>query len=83
MIAFPDATAFELGFAPAAAAILSLGPQNTLLLRQGLSGHKTLIVIGTCYGSDLGLVLLGTMGLGAVVTAYPLVTPPLIGALLG
>ena len=33
MIAVPDARAFELGFVPAAAAILSLGPQNSLLLR--------------------------------------------------
>ena len=72
MTACPDASAFELGFAPAAAAILSLGPQNTLLLRPGLSGRNALIVIGTCYGCDLGLVLFGTMGLGAVVVAFPI-----------
>ena len=72
MIPFTDARAFELGFAPAAAAILSLGPQNTLLLSRSLSGRKTLIVLGTCYGSDLGLVLLGTMGLGAVVATAPI-----------
>ena len=71
MIALLDAKAFELGFAPAAAALLSLGPQNTLLLRQRLSGRETLIVLGTCYGCDLGLVLFGTIGLGAVVTAFP------------
>ena len=74
MIAVPDARAFELGFAPAAAAILSLGPQNTLLLRQGFSGRKALIVIGICYGCDLGLVLFGTLGLGAVVAALPIVS---------
>ena len=74
MIAVLDARAFELGFAPTAAAILSLGPQNTLLLRQGFSGREALIVIGTCYGCDLGLVLFGTMGLGAVVAACPIVS---------
>ena len=73
MIAVPDARAFELGFAPAAAAILSLGPQDTLLLRQDFSGREALIFIGACYGCDLDLVLFGTMGLGAVVAAFPLV----------
>ena len=73
---FPNAhvAAFELGFTPAAAAILSLGPQNTLLLRESLSGRKALIVLATCYGCELGFVLLGTLGLGAVAAARPVVT---------
>ena len=65
-------SAFELGFAPTAAAILSLGPQNILLLRPGLSGRKALIVIGICYGCDLGLVLFGALGLGAILAAFPM-----------
>ena len=73
MIALAGVKAFELGFTPAAAAILSLGPQNAFLLRQGLSGRRALILIGTCYGCDLGLVLFGTLGLGAVVAAVPII----------
>ena len=72
MIAFPDVRAFELGFTPAAAAILSLGPQNTLVLRQGLSGHNVLLVVSTCFGCDLSLLLFATTGLDAVVTAFPM-----------
>ena len=73
MITSLTTQAFELGFALSAATVLSLGPQNTLLLRGGLSGRKTLIVVGTCYACDLGCVLLGTMGLGAAIAAWPIV----------
>lgn len=74
MIACSGAAAFELGFAPAAAALLSLGPQNTLLLRRSFSGRHALIVFGTCYGCELGLVLFGTLGLGTVAVEMPAVS---------
>ena len=83
MITFPGAEAFELGFAPTAATLLSLGPQNAMLLRQGLSGREAWVAVCTCYGCDLGLVLFGTMGLGAVIATVPVVSLLLRAAGIG
>ena len=71
MISLFDVSAFELGFIPVATAILSLGPRNTLILRQGLLKRNVILVVIICFGCDLGLLLFATMGLGAVFAAFP------------
>ena len=74
--AYADATtAFELGFAPAAAAILSLGPQNTLVLRHGLLRDNVAAVVGACFGCDLCLIMFAVLGLGTCIGAVPAAVP--------
>ena len=63
--------AFELGFTPVVAAILSLGPQNTLVLRQGLSRHHVMLVISICFGCDLFFITSAVLGLAAYVSVVP------------
>ncbi len=63
--------AFELGFTPAVATILSLGPQNTLVLRQGLSRRHVMLAVGICHGCDLVLITFAVLGLAVMLGMVP------------
>ena len=60
------------GFAASLALIVAIGAQNAFVLRQGLRREHVLPVVLTCALSDLGLILAGIAGLGAIIAAQPL-----------
>lgn len=51
--------------------IVAIGAQNALVLRQGLVGAHVLPVVALCTLSDWLLVALGVYGLGALISAQP------------
>ncbi len=51
--------------------IVAIGPQNALVLRQGVRGERVGIVVAVCVLSDLVLISAGTAGLGALVSSRP------------
>ena len=55
------------GFILSAGLIVSLGPQNTLVLRQGLRRQHLLVVVLLCTLIDASLIGLGTVGVGALL----------------
>jgi L-lysine exporter family protein LysE/ArgO len=59
------------GFAASVALIVAIGAQNAFVLRQGLRREHVLPVVLICALSDLGLILAGIAGLGAIITAQP------------
>ena len=61
------------GLATGAGLIIAIGPQNVFVLRQGISGVHVVPVIAVCVASDIVLISAGTLGLGAVVAAHPVV----------
>jgi L-lysine exporter family protein LysE/ArgO len=66
--------AFQLGLCPVLMATLSLGPQNTFVLRHGLAGDRVPLVVGVCLGSDFAIIVAATLGFGAVIAANPIAT---------
>lgn len=67
--AFP---AYLHGLLMMAGLIVAIGAQNALVLRQGLLRQHVLPVVVLCTASDVVLVVLGVFGLGALITASPL-----------
>ncbi|WP_306204200.1 LysE/ArgO family amino acid transporter [Actinoplanes sp. RD1] len=61
------------GFAASAVLIIAIGAQNAFVLRQGLRREHVLPVVVVCAASDLLLIAAGIGGLGALVTAHPVV----------
>jgi L-lysine exporter family protein LysE/ArgO len=61
------------GFAASAVLIIAIGAQNAFVLRQGLRREHVLAVVVVCAVSDLLLISAGIAGLGALVTANPVV----------
>ena len=55
------------GFLLSAGLIAGIGPQNTLVLRQGLRRQHLLAVVLLCVSIDALLIGLGTLGVGAVL----------------
>jgi L-lysine exporter family protein LysE/ArgO len=55
------------GFILSAGLIVGLGPQNTLVLRQGLRRQHLLLMVVLCTLVDAFLIGLGTVGLGALL----------------
>lgn len=51
--------------------IVSIGAQNTFVLRQGLRREHVAVVVAVCTASDVVLIAAGVGGLGAVVRALP------------
>ncbi|OBS08567.1 LysE/ArgO family amino acid transporter [Acidihalobacter prosperus] len=51
--------------------IVAIGAQNAYILRQAIRREHHWLVASLCSLSDLGLILLGVMGLGAVIQASP------------
>ena len=55
------------GFLLSAGLIVGIGPQNTLILRQGLRRQHLLLIVLLCTLVDALLIGLGTVGVGAVM----------------
>jgi L-lysine exporter family protein LysE/ArgO len=72
--------AFQLGLFPVLMATLSLGPQNTFVLRHGLGGDRLSLVVGVCLGSDIAIIIAATLGFGELIAANPIATRLLTGA---
>lgn len=53
------------------ALIIAIGAQNAFVMRQGLRREHLLPVVLICIAADAGLILLGTAGVGVVVSAHP------------
>lgn len=51
--------------------IVAIGAQNAYVLRQAIRREHHWLIASICSLSDLGLILLGVMGLGALVEASP------------
>ena len=66
--------AFQLGLIPVLTATLSLGPQNTFVLRHGLAADQVSLAAGVCLGCDVAIIIAATLGFGAVIGANPLTT---------
>ncbi|WP_241609171.1 LysE/ArgO family amino acid transporter [Rosenbergiella australiborealis] len=64
---------FLQGLAVGAALILPLGPQNTLVLRQGIVKHYAFIAATFCVLSDAILITSGVMGGSALLQKSPTV----------
>ena len=61
-----------VGFAAGLGLIVAIGAQNAFVIRQGLRREHVLWVVAICAISDAALILLGVAGLGAIVSALPL-----------
>jgi len=68
---FPEPAAIVAGFAFGLGLILSLGPQNLMLIRAGLARNYPMTVASTGYVSEIILVALGIGGLGALLAENP------------
>src|SRR5699024_5452124 len=53
------------------ALIVAIGAQNAFVMRQGLRREHLLAVVLICIAADAALILLGTAGVGVVVSAHP------------
>lgn len=51
--------------------IVAIGAQNAWVLRQGLARDRTGLVVALCALSDVALIVAGTAGMGALVSAHP------------
>ncbi|KNC20171.1 hypothetical protein AC792_02450 [Arthrobacter sp. RIT-PI-e] len=65
-------TAALTGFATCLALLTSLGAQNLLLIRHGMQRHRPGLVAGVFLASDVGLVVLGVLGVAGAPAAAPL-----------
>lgn len=59
------------GFALGISLIVAIGPQNALLLKQGIRRHAIGVVITICAASDIIMILGGTAGVGFLVDRFP------------
>lgn len=51
--------------------IIAVGPQNALILRQGIRREHLGVVVGICILADVLLIGAGTVGIGAIVLLAP------------
>jgi len=63
---------FIQGFALGAALILPIGPQNTIVLRQGMLRRYAFLAATFCVVSDMILITTGVLGGAAFLQHYPL-----------
>ena len=54
------------------ALIIAIGAQNAFVLRQGIRREHVGVVVALCMLSDALLILGGTVGIGALVSRFPL-----------
>ncbi|WKD61033.1 Arginine exporter protein ArgO [Corynebacterium ciconiae DSM 44920] len=59
------------GFFVGLSLIIAIGPQNALLLKQGVKGVAVGAVVAVCLISDILLILGGTAGMGVLVEKAP------------
>jgi L-lysine exporter family protein LysE/ArgO len=64
--------AFSTGFLASLSLILAIGAQNAFVLRQGLRREHMGVVIAICAISDALLIVLGILGLGALIISLPI-----------
>lgn len=62
------------GFLLGAGLIIAIGAQNAFVLRQGLRRERVLPIVLTCIACDVALISAGAVGLGGLVSRFPLVT---------
>ncbi|MBX9706047.1 MAG: LysE/ArgO family amino acid transporter [Gammaproteobacteria bacterium] len=60
------------GFLVGASLIIAIGPQNALLLNQGLKRQHVFFTAFVCSLTDCVLIALGVLGLGAIFAEHPL-----------
>ncbi|WP_026548965.1 LysE/ArgO family amino acid transporter [Arthrobacter sp. Br18] len=53
------------------ALIIAIGAQNAFVLRQGIRREHVGVVVALCMVSDAVLILVGTVGIGALVSRFP------------
>jgi L-lysine exporter family protein LysE/ArgO len=70
MSADPLSTLFQ-GMALGVSLCCTLGPQSVFVLRQGLRGRAALEVATICSLADLGLIVAGAVGFGALLSTFP------------
>ena len=59
------------GFVMGLSLIVAIGPQNAFVLTSGLRRERWLMVAGICIAGDLLLITAGVVGLGAVISPFP------------
>lgn len=59
------------GLSSGLALIVAIGAQNAYVLRQGIRREHIGLIVAICAVSDLLLIALGTLGIGALVTTAP------------
>lgn len=59
------------GFLTGLSLIVAIGAQNAFVLRQGLLKKHVLVIVLICAISDATLIILGVLGLGALISALP------------
>ena len=65
---------FLSGFGIGLSLIVAIGAQNAYVLRQGLKKEHVAAVVFVCTLCDFTLILLGVLGFGALVAAFPMMT---------
>ena len=66
-----DPAVLVKGFALSFGLIVAIGPQNALVLRQGLRRRHVLAVTSVCFASDSFLIAVGVAGAGTVFALNP------------
>lgn len=61
------------GLGAGLALIIAIGAQNAFVLRQGIRGEHVGLVVLICMLSDIALIAAGILGIGAVITAAPII----------
>lgn len=64
-------TTAATGLLSGLALIIAIGAQNAFVLRQGIRREHVGVVVAICIASDALLILAGTAGIGALVSAFP------------
>lgn len=67
-------SALLAGAALGGSLIIAIGAQNAFVLRQGIARDHVLAVVATCVLCDWTLIVLGGVGFGALVQAFPAAT---------
>ena len=65
---------FSAGFALSASLIIAIGAQNLFVLRQGLKCQHVGAIVLFCAVSDAVLIIAGVNGMGALVSALPVLS---------
>jgi L-lysine exporter family protein LysE/ArgO len=63
---------WSTGLMTGLALIIAIGAQNAFVLRQGIRREHVGVVVALCMLSDALLILGGTVGIGALVSRFPL-----------
>jgi len=64
---------FLEGFGIGASLIVAIGAQNAFVLRQGIARNQVFLVASICSLIDAILIMAGVLGLGSLISAFPLV----------